>query len=484
MCYRPLHIWNNKRCFCEGIDKVTMSVPCGHCADCQRQQQNDWYQRIYAEYLDFHVNGCIAFPTLTYREDNVPFYIDEENHFKCYCFNKEHVKMFIKKLRVYMSRSGLPSNGIKYLICSEYGKDERFTKRPHYHALIFFPFKIDYLTCLNLFRKAWVHGNVGVSKVHGLFIHHLKGCKYASKYITKDLDFFDTRNLDKSNVGDWSLNDYLHVQTGYDIKTNCMDDPKSRYERFRPYKQFHLQSIHFGYSLFERYGLTDISDDELCKLLAINKFVPPHESSAFALPKYFYRLLTKKVDSNGIWQDTKVGKLLHNILFYRNLKKSIEDFQSIMSNFNKFCYYDSTEQEFAKVCKSKLDNCSISLLMRYRMSFQDVQKNLDKNLFIQYPDSYDFIFDNAFKLYVSQHSNLVRASDKSVVPFDETIQHSHRFEFVYGNQDYNELSDCFDFLSYLWSRMKEKAFLEKKRKNQELRDKNIKTNVVTFRSYA
>lgn len=61
-----------------------------------------------------------SFTTLTYAPENVP----------PRGLRKKDLQKFFKRLRKLVPE-------LKYFACGEYGEDERYTKRPHYHAILF-----------------------------------------------------------------------------------------------------------------------------------------------------------------------------------------------------------------------------------------------------------------------------------------------------------------------------------------------------------
>lgn len=99
-------------------------VGCGKCAWCRRDKRNEWYLRFKLEqrYCSF-----TKFITLTYSDDNIPFYLDEDTGEYGYRAVKSDIQKFIKRMR----KAGFV---FKYFIVSEYAPA---TRRPHYHGLLF-----------------------------------------------------------------------------------------------------------------------------------------------------------------------------------------------------------------------------------------------------------------------------------------------------------------------------------------------------------
>jgi len=106
MCYNPTSVY----------DKNTgnrLVVSCRKCSECLQTRANEWAVRGHFE-LKKNKDNC--FITLTYENNPVRLH-------------KEHMQMFIKRLRKSIS----PAK-IKYFSCGEYG-DQYL--RPHYHLIIF-----------------------------------------------------------------------------------------------------------------------------------------------------------------------------------------------------------------------------------------------------------------------------------------------------------------------------------------------------------
>lgn len=202
MCYAPITIKNNSKLYRPLLSKDLVQVPCGKCRECQISKENDWFVRIYYEWLRTkQVGGRTFFITLTYNNFNLPFLdtkkyrflepilqdfrfnrssfrlndedysslisrIDRyEERYGCSadfipdfvhsCFSDLHVKSFFKLLRQYLNNANLLKYSdlpLKYFVCCEYGDNKH---RPHYHALVFVPKVIDSLVFLKYCRYAW-----------------------------------------------------------------------------------------------------------------------------------------------------------------------------------------------------------------------------------------------------------------------------------------------------------------------------------------
>lgn len=142
MCYRPISIINPRITYRPSVDKLYMSVPCGHCYECLKEKRDNWFVRLYYETL--RSSACF-FPTFTFNDDSLPLfsltgdlldiahkYVSEVPHiYNMPSFDKKQIQNTIKKLRQYLG-----IDNIKYFLVSEYGHKRH---RPHYHVLIFIP---------------------------------------------------------------------------------------------------------------------------------------------------------------------------------------------------------------------------------------------------------------------------------------------------------------------------------------------------------
>ena len=107
-------------------------VPCGHCAWCMKQKRDNWYFRLYQEKKD-HIFS--RFLTLTYRDEDLPFNVDETSGEMVPTVSKSDVRSFHEALW----DAGFD---FRYMLCSEYGPK---TRRPHYHGIYFSNDRIPYL---------------------------------------------------------------------------------------------------------------------------------------------------------------------------------------------------------------------------------------------------------------------------------------------------------------------------------------------------
>lgn len=182
MCLTPVKIKTNAKYFSLGSYKrLTFTVPCGHCAECQQQRKNEWYLRNYFEATStWSKGGYVLFDTLTYSDKYLPTFshtvsreygediftnidysdiqeparelynslipanptaedlcnanvkltefVQSEMLAKDFsCFDYHDVQKFLKRLRINLSRDGYhPESCLRYFLSSEYGHEESY----------------------------------------------------------------------------------------------------------------------------------------------------------------------------------------------------------------------------------------------------------------------------------------------------------------------------------------------------------------------
>ena len=245
MCVNPIRIKNPRLDFDINNDRIFFDVPCGHCVECVQKKIIDWQNRMFFQWIyGEKTGGCSYFLTLTYAPKFVPkFYpvryeknrsislktrfivrryssrlgeiskISKEtrkkmtmilyNHQSSFeffrkqkpivsrmCFSHRDVQLFFKRLRIQLQRAGINIR-FKYFLASEYG--ENFTKRPHYHIILFFDKKIDGNTLRSALEHAWSVGDeqigwicLGGKETQDKPITHRTALNYTAKYIAKD----------------------------------------------------------------------------------------------------------------------------------------------------------------------------------------------------------------------------------------------------------------------------------------------------------
>lgn len=264
MCTSTLHIRP------KSLLGMSYDVPCGNCLECRSLSQNSWVTRLGFDLKDLYDCGGVAvFLTFTYNDVSLPkcsFLSDD----LIPAFRRDDVLSFLNNLKVSVNRR-YGKGMYKYFLCSEYGK---FTKRPHYHGLFLLQPGVDRTWFSELSRKLWHHGFMFPRYKDGRYIDNdgavttvdlrnlNAACKYVSKYITKDLDYYDLSQIKQ----------YLEIR-------DSLSDDMRKY--FNSYLPRHYQSKGIGSSLlkngcdadtllgFVKYG---IYNPTTCKMDALPRY--------------------------------------------------------------------------------------------------------------------------------------------------------------------------------------------------------------------
>lgn len=304
MCLQPLHIKNNSSYHVEGISYTGYDVPCGHCLECQQEKRNEWQTRISFELASLYAcHGRAVFLTFTYDNEHLPhFELDFGVQGKevISCFSHADVLAFLNRLKVEAHKRFGP-HAYKYFFTSEYGTN---TKRPHYHAIFFLQPFVNWQTFVEMCRAKWSYGYMfpKYNKYMSCYVDNdnrplcdgkpcissLGGCaKYVSKYVTKDLSFYELP----------SLSQYLSKKGNKDLIKRSL--PK------------HWQSNCLGWSAIDDINLFD---DSAVKDVISNGLLNPLTFVRVPLPSYVVnKLMFKNVKSTRISPTS--GKPLYDRYF-------------------------------------------------------------------------------------------------------------------------------------------------------------------------
>lgn len=274
-------------------------VPCGKCLECRSLVQSDWCTRLSYEINMFYRNGGIGvFLTFTYNDDNLPVFAPLNQP----CFRHDDVLKFLDRINLYMQRT-YGSHMYKYFICSEYGKN---TQRPHYHGAFLLQHGVDWHLFVEKCRTLWSEHGFMFPKFDGhqyvdndglgvtpTLRNGAASAKYVSKYITKDLSFYNIP----------SIAAYL------DKRNNSFDVPyKKRKELIKRCLPKHWQSNGIGLSQLEQINLFDSNSVETALK---NGVYEPLSGEVVSLSSYIVnKLMYKSVKSNRLSPTT--GKLLYD----------------------------------------------------------------------------------------------------------------------------------------------------------------------------
>lgn len=340
MCTNPLIVRNKSPYKVYDISPKKYQVPCGKCLECRSMSQSDWCTRLSYDINMFYRNGGIGvFLTFTYNDDNLPVFAPLNQP----CFRHDDVLKFMDRLNLYMQRTYGPYM-YKYFICSEYGKN---TQRPHYHGAFLLQHGVDWHSFVEKCRELWSeHGfmfpkfdghqyvdNYGFG-VNPTLRNGAASAKYVSKYITKDLSFYNIP----------SIAAYL------DKRNNSFDVPyKKRKELIKRCLPKHWQSKGIGLSQLEQINLFDCQSVE--NALKNGVFEPLSGEvvplSSYAVNKLMYKSVKSARLSPTTGKPlydrflTDFGRKYQRLTFDTRLKKEIHKYDEFLQSHSLGHSFDS-----------------------------------------------------------------------------------------------------------------------------------------------
>ena len=163
---------------------------CGKCPACvaSRRSEVTTLMHDYSKCYRF-----VEFFTLTYNEENVPYFDNGDLCFRSLC--KPDIQKFLKRLRKNIDYEFKKnsccdirlSKNIAYFVCGEYGSH---TYRPHYHGVIYHNSKYINDNFARLLAKSWKFGFIDSSVASGG-----KSFDYVAKYVAKSCSFLNHYDL-------------------------------------------------------------------------------------------------------------------------------------------------------------------------------------------------------------------------------------------------------------------------------------------------
>lgn len=359
MCYRPLHIKNNANHFSRDVHALYFNAPCGHCEECARARQSEWFVRCYYHWLETKRLGGDAYMyTLTYNDDNLPSY----NGIKC--FSRDDIELFIKRLQEHLWRKHKVR--LSFIITSEFGS---LFSRPHYHAIFFIDKHLMPFLFYSAVLATWQKGFIYSGKNAGLLTSHT-GILYVTKYITKDTSYqkLDTQ-LYASMKDDYSrfydayclfegdcpptFDDLLKDKRKWKDVEEVAKFYKDFLLQYRRHSAFTAHSINFGASLAQYwYDICYNKQEDTCR-------VPyGHQYSYVPVPRFIKRKLYYDRLPNE-----KDGKLTKFVLNEHGVKHFVETLD---------IQIDKLSQRYQEILSYRLTDYQFQcLLHRTHMPFAD-----------------------------------------------------------------------------------------------------------------
>lgn len=314
MCLSPITIINPTKYINPKFrDSFLLQVPCNHCADCQSRNSQEWMYRTYYEFSDcISQGGFVYFDTLTYSNEYVPrisqFGWSDSTDM---CFNHKHITDFMKRLRISLARKY--SASCRYFLASEYGADNRFSHRPHYHVL-FFVHGCTWQQFSLLVAESWRFGRtdgIGYKSSYYVGSHNviasqsdanfLRASNYVTKYVQKSCTF--QKQLNK-RINE-ALRSIANKMPDSDSWLESVHASRVRQRLTRSINQFHRQSLHFGESALMSLDINELFKTGTLYAKHFKGILQPIGLPTYYKRKLFYELV--EVDGNKIWQLTELG---------------------------------------------------------------------------------------------------------------------------------------------------------------------------------
>lgn len=397
MCLNPIKINPPfKRIAVEGGQPLKIEVPCGKCAECKKAKRLEWHFRTYYECEScVKKGGFIYFDTLTYAPEHLPHLshflnIEDKDIADFSCFNNNHWRLFLKNLRrqLYYHHKGV---NFKYFLTSEYGLDDRYTHRPHYHILFFVDSKkIHPFEFSKLVSKCWQfgitdglpHKNPSYVAEHvfgyDLLINqdknnYLKVSNYVSKYITKDSTFQET------------LNNRIELLRKHFAESELIPV-------IRNIGMFHRQSQGFGISYINNLDdeeMEFIKKNNACRIKDSKKVTLVIPIPTYYTRKLFYECL-KDDDGCIYWRPTYDGVQHIRRTAINSINKTIKVLTNTINNFS--------EQQQALISHS-LGNRTLEDYAIYKLFYCGRCRELTYDFYKHYHIPINTLTDDEYNLY-------------------------------------------------------------------------------------
>lgn len=462
MCVTPITIGNPTRRFVRGLSKPLLTVPCGHCKECVQKQQDDWFIRsVFESKRVQSKGGAVWFPTLTYNNEHLPWWIDEKHNFSCPCFDTDHIISFRNKLRVYLNREGFSCSGentIRYMICCEYGGKRG---RSHLHCLLYVPFDIPSRIMYKCLRKAWIYGFVMWS-MKGMKAQGLQAAAYCMKYIAKEMSWYKDYNIDKYLA---LLHDEVYSAASDEERVPAMELLKA----FRRATPGHRQSMGFGVDGLDYFKLSDgtynIPSLVDGTIEASKVGLPPMKSGdsfKYSMPMYFARKIFYNLDEYDLYRMNDLGMQVFCFRFEINQKRKADMYSSYFnrSQFDQHLAPLNLPADELRAAYRKIEECIDGRFPSDLALFDSVYRDIaigDGTEAKPFSDAVssmsdraalDFLRDNALDFMIAQKSidrvpdpkNFKNRANKRVSPLTFNILHPFRnFTALLGYiQDYEQ----------------------------------------------
>lgn len=497
MCLNPIKLRSPCRYISlYGGQPLTIKVSCGKCAECSDIIRLQWRFRAY-HHIKNHIEqkgNFMYFDTLTYAPEHLPMishYIDiSDTSIKDFsCFDLHHFKQFLKNLRRQLDYYYKGSK-FDYFLTSEYGLDDRYTHRPHYHIIFFVSpstQKLNGLTFSQLVSKCWQYGRTDgipyksrkyvLEHIYGKTTNNdfpliIKACNYVAKYISKDTKF--TKVLTARIM---------------ELKEHFTDEELKPI--IRRINQFHRQSQGFGISYIDTI---DDRQNEAIYNGCVYMMDSDKVVAKIPLPLYYQRKLfyeyCKRDDGTAYWRPTQLGVEYLRIKLLSSIDKETQKLYDIYYNTST-----ANQKEILSILNTRtLQNFAVYKLM-YKgrlcssISLKFMSSNTHKLQSLQSPKvwienivkSYNYnddifrleVDDKIVNVYRSQQLSLFSDINYIKIDYAEFIR-----QFTYNEKSHVEFKD-FDKLEALFDEITKDDRI-KKQQAFELKEEQSKRNKIIF----
>lgn len=429
MCYQPITTKLNKRYLNAATLKRAplkglFEVPCGQCEQCKTQKVNEWSFRLLEEAKEtFRQGGFILFDTLTYNDKHVPnvgkvlfqlgeFSLDVTSSIcDMLCNSKRDVQLFAKRLRAeYRSP-------FRYYLVSEYGNDDRYTHRPHYHALFFFPSPtITAEQASKLIRSAWQNGRTDGIEDKGSKYFYSKRCftsftpyiqniiLYITKYMNKDYNYYN-RVVEPVIA-------YLHKSLDPNKTQKISYALKLRERKIKSHiGNFMLCSKGIG----ESY-LTEAHRTFHVKQLLVRLRYPSGKYYGLPLPRYYVKKFYYIRDKDNTLLPTPLGDLRQKYLQQFRLESTITD---IMASLG-ISHADATP--VAEYFLNNYNTLNINRFRSYKVTNNE-QIRLESNPTVEYSGNSSTLSD-----FLAAYTNPIDETYKPLIINYLKIKHNEHIQ--------------------------------------------------------
>lgn len=373
MCLNLRYITNpTKVISLEHRQRLFVPCKCGYCSECQSDKMSEWYYRIYHEWLD--TTKYVFFTTLTYDPEHLPHLsdflpLDDDDSLPDYsCFSRLDIRSFFTTLNSRIARNygRHVAKNVRHFLSAEYGADDRYTHRPHYHVLFFV--NADGITVDQLKQEidaSWLRGYTDKVRLVGDHANYFRcdDCpdtsrrsvsRYVSKYVQKS-SLFSHRISERvaallsAKLDDFASDYRFKTYTSIDNETlvnsiefrrdsSVMDSYVfsvgfSRYRSSlkRCVEQFHCQSEGFGQGALNRIDVDSLIE---CGYLVMPDSL--HFVRKVSLPLYYARkLFYELVEWHGrkFWSLTPLGMKWRNRQLSRVVDHLTDKFAAAIAQY-------------------------------------------------------------------------------------------------------------------------------------------------------